>query len=108
MKYFPGNPFEGKAIIPAIKALVDKYAVRPFTVVADAAMISSGNIKELLNHRLKCIVGARLGNLPGDKIEEIDQMLLRKDGHTIRIKTNDGNLICSYSSLCYRKDKYEM
>lgn len=105
---FPGNTFEGKTIIPAIKALVDKYTVRSFTVVADAAMISSGNIKELLNHGLNYIVGARLGNLSGDKIEEIDQMLLRKDGHTIRIKTDNGDLICSYSSLRYRKDKYEM
>jgi Transposase DDE domain len=105
---FPGNTFEGKTIIPAIKALVDKYAVQSFTVVADAAMISSSNIKELLNHKLNYIVGARLGNLSGDMIEQIDQMLPRKEGHTIRIKTDNGDLICSYSSVRYRKDKYEM
>ena len=78
-------------------ALVDKHTVRSLTLVADLAMISYGKIKELLNHRLNYIVEARLGNLSGDKIEEIDQMLLRKDGHTIRIKTDNGDLICSYS-----------
>jgi hypothetical protein len=35
-------------------------------------------------------------------------MLIRKDGENIRIATDNGFLICSFSSLRYRKDKYEM
>jgi transposase len=76
--------------------------------VADAAMISASNIKELINHKLNYIVGARLGNLSSALIDQIDRMLLREDGHTIRLKTDNGDLICSYSSVRYKKDKYEM
>jgi transposase len=105
---FSGNTFEGKTLIPAINALVGKYSIQSFTVVADAAMISASNIKELRKHKLNYIVGARLGNLSADLIEQINLTLERKDGHTIRIKTDNGDLICSYSTIRYRKDKYEM
>jgi hypothetical protein len=105
---FAGNTFEGKTIVPTIQAFIDKHKVWSFTVVADAAMISSKNIKELVNHQLSYIVGARLGSLSSEMLEQIDMKLVRKDGHSIRIKTDNGDLICSYSSVRYRKDKYEM
>ncbi|MBL0099306.1 MAG: hypothetical protein IPP49_03955 [Saprospiraceae bacterium] len=38
----------------------------------------------------------------------IDQQIVRQDGKSIRIKTDLGYLICSYSSVRYRKDLYEM
>jgi transposase len=53
-------------------------------------------------------VGARLGNLSNKLIDEIDRKLLREEGKNIRIETDKGYLICSFSSTRYRKDKYEM
>jgi transposase len=53
-------------------------------------------------------VGARLGNIPAALIEIIDKNICREDGKSIRLKTDNGYLICSYSSVRYRKDKYEM
>jgi transposase len=44
---FPGNTFEGHTILPVVKAFIQKNNVKQFTVVADAAMISAENIKEL-------------------------------------------------------------
>jgi hypothetical protein len=44
---FSGKTFEGHTIIPSIKALIKKYDVKDFTVVADAAMISAENIELL-------------------------------------------------------------
>lgn len=105
---FPGNTFEGHTIIPAITAFVDKHSVQSLTVVADAAMISTANVQELTKHQLSYIVGARLGNLPNDLIEQINQQLIREDGRTIRLRTDNGYLVCSYSVARYRKDKYEM
>lgn len=49
-----------------------------------------------------------MGNLSGILIDQIDKAISREDGTSIRIKTNNGYLICSYSSVRYRKDKYEM
>lgn len=45
----------------------------------------------------------------GDKlIEQIDKTFPRKDGESIRIKTDNGYLICSFSSTRFRKEQYEM
>ena len=105
---FSGNTFEGHTIVPVIKEFIDKNDVQTFTVVADAAMISTDNIKAFKQDGISYIVGARLGNLSSGLIAEIDRNLLRKDGKTIRINTDNGFLICSFSSLRYKKDKFEM
>ena len=105
---FAGNTFEGHTIIPVIKGFIEKNDVRNFTVVADAAMISSENIQQLVRNNINYIVGARLGNISTALLDKIDKNISREDGKSIRIQTENGYLICSYSSVRYRKDKYEM
>ena len=105
---FAGNTFEGHTIIPVIKNFIKKNPVKEFTVVADAAMISSENIGQLLQNQINYIVGARLGNISPRLLDTIDRKLVREDGKSIRIETENGDLVCSYSSVRYRKDLYEM
>jgi len=105
---YPGNTFEGHTMIPMIKSFIERNHVKNFTVVADAAMISAENISELKKENIHYIVGARLGNLSHNTFNLIDSQIKREDGKTIRINTDKGNLICSFSSARYRKDKYEM
>ena len=105
---FSGNTFEGHTIMPVIKKFIDKHAVKDFTVVADAAMISSENIQSFRDDNINYIVGARLGNLSAKLLEELDSSMNRVDGEIVRIKTSNGYLICSFSSTRYRKDRYEM
>jgi len=105
---FSGNTFEGHTIIPVIKNFIERNGVKDFTVVADAAMISSENVQQLTKNNINYIVGARLGNIPTELLEAIDKNICREDGKSIRIKTDIGYLVCSYSSVRYRKDKYEM
>ncbi len=105
---FSGNTFEGHTIIPVIKSFTQRNKVKAFTVVADAAMISAENIKGLTQSGTHYIVGARMGNLSGELLETVDKQIDRQDGKSIRIKTELGYLICSYSSVRYRKDLYEM
>ena len=105
---FSGNTFEGHTIIPVIRSFIDKHKVNCFTVIADAAMISTANVEELQKNNIHYIVGARLGNLSNELISTIDKNLCREDAKNIRVKTDNGHLICSYSSVRYRKDKYEM
>ena len=71
-------------------------------------MISNSNIHELTKNEINFIVGARIRNLSDELIEQINTNIIREDGKSIRIKTGLGYLICSYSTLRYRKDKYEM
>lgn len=105
---FPGNTFEGHTIIPVVKQLVEANKIKEFTVVADAAMISTENVKQFIQNNINYIVGARLGNIPSGLLDNIDKNISREDGKSIRIKTDNGYLICSYSSVRYRKDSYEM
>ena len=105
---FSGNTFEGHTFIPTIKSFIEKNKVKTFTVVADAAMISTENIEQLNQSQIHYIVGARLGNISASLLDQIDNKINRSDGKSIRIKTDNGFLICSYSSVRYRKDKYEM
>lgn len=105
---FPGNVFEGHTILPVVNDFIEKYAIKEFTVVADAAMISITNIHELLKNNINYIVGARLGSLSGDQTKQIDRDLVKEEGKSIRIKTDHGYLVCDYSTARYRKDKYEM
>lgn len=71
-------------------------------------MISAENVLALKESRINYIVGARLGNLSNDLIAKIDKSIIREDNKSIRVKTDNGYLICSYSSVRYRKDTYEM
>jgi hypothetical protein len=105
---FAGNTFEGHTIIPVIKNFINRNNVKDFTVVADAAMISTENVKQLTQNSINYIVGARLGNIAAKTLDIIDKNISREDGKSIRIKTDNGYLICSYSSVRYRKDLYEM
>ncbi len=105
---FTGSTFEGHTLIPIIQKFINRHKVKNFTVVADAAMISDENVKQLIDNELSYIVGARLGNISNDLLSEIDSKLVREDGKTIRVETSKGNLVCGFSSVRYRKDKYEM
>jgi transposase len=105
---FEGNKFEGHTLIPIIKDFKKKHNIDTITVVADAAMISSENIKLLSSASLNYIVGARLANLRLPLIKTVSTKLNRSDGMTVRIKTELGDLICEYSEKRYRKDRREM
>lgn len=105
---FEGNKFEGHTLIPVIKDFKKQHKIDTITVVADAAMISSENIKLLSSVSLKYIVGARLANLSLSLIKTISAKLNCSDGMTVRVKTELGDLICEYSLKRFRKDKREM
>ncbi|WP_160068843.1 IS1634 family transposase [Sphingobacterium bovisgrunnientis] len=105
---FPGNTFEGHTILPVVKAFIQKHSIKQFTIVADAAMISNDNVEELRKAGVNYIVGARLGNIGNELFQRIHSSLVREDGNTIRLQTEKGYLICSFSNTRYRKDKYEM
>jgi transposase len=105
---FSGNTFEGHTIIPVIKDFIKRNGVKEFAVVGAAAMISSENVQQLTQNNINYIVGARLGSIPAALLETIAKTIAREDGKNIRIKTDNGYLICSYSSVRYRNYRYEM
>ncbi|MDV7402998.1 hypothetical protein RZS08_66860, partial [Arthrospira platensis SPKY1] len=98
-----GNTFEGHTLIPVTKSFIKKHKVQNFTIVADAAMISAKNVEALKSEKINYIVGARLGNVSAELLAEIDAKLPRTDQSVIRLKTDNGYLICSFSKKRYNK-----
>lgn len=105
---FAGNTFEGKTMLDVLDNFTKKNGVDKPIVVADAAMLSYENIEELKQRSLSYIVGARLANTSLSIIKEASDKLQNKDGKSIRIKTERGELIIEFSKKRYGKDKYEM
>ena len=70
-------------------------------------MISTENVDDLREAGIHYIVGARLDNLTKALFAQVDDTLERKDGSIIRLKTDIGSLICSFSKKRYNKDKHE-
>lgn len=102
---FSGNTFEGKTIIPIIVGIKERYQIKNFTVVADAGMLSSQNIEEITKAGFTYIVGARLGNMPTEKLKSISESLSKTEGRYYRGALPHGILICDYSQKRANKDK---
>lgn len=94
---FQGNTFEGHTFIPSILNLKRKRNIKNLTIVADAGMISFKNITELQNHGLNYIVGARIGNLKENILQEISNKLHQTESFFSKTETDKGLLICDYS-----------
>ncbi len=105
---FLGNTFEGHTLLPVVEDLIRTHKIEHFTVVADAAMISTENVDDLREAGIHYIVGVRPGNLKKALLAQVDDTLERKDGSIIRIETDRGSLICSFPKKRYNKDKHEM
>jgi hypothetical protein len=63
---FEGNKAETTTIIPVIRAFQDRHGVADMVVVADAGMLSAGNLRELDEAALRFIVGSRAVKAPLD------------------------------------------
>jgi transposase len=105
---FSGNTFEGHTMLPVIKSFIKKHQIKHLSVVADAAMISTANVNALKEAQVNYIVGARLANLSTQLLKEVEEKLTREDGYSIRLNTPNGDIICSFSTKRYKKDKYEL
>ena len=61
-----GNKAETSTIIPIVEAFQAAHGIEELVVVADAGMLSAGNLSALDEARLRFIVGARTTRAPGD------------------------------------------
>ena len=106
---FAGNTFEGNTMLPMVQNFCATRDISSFTIVADAAMISMKNVKELRKKKLSYIVGARLANISPVLINRItDSLKAHVHGTTMRIPTEHGDLIAAFSDSRFRKDKSDM
>lgn len=103
---FEGNKSEGHTLIPVAEAFKKKYQLPSLILVADAGLLSSDNITELIRLNYPFILGARMKN-EADAIKQ--QIVSQKytDGKTITLhKQKNIRLIVNYSKKRAKKDAH--
>ena len=61
-----GNKAETTTMLPIIRQFQERHSIEAMVVVADAGMLSAGNLKDLHEAGLRFIVGSRVTKAPAD------------------------------------------
>lgn len=69
---FPGNTAETTTLIPVLTAFQERHGVADMVVVADAGMLSAGNLNALEDAGFSFIVGSRLVKAPYDLADHFE------------------------------------
>lgn len=64
LQMFAGNTAETKTIIPVLESFRKEYEISSVTVVADAAMLNQGNLKNIVENGFNYIIGSRQHKMP--------------------------------------------
>jgi transposase len=104
---FRGNTFEGHTLLPTLKKIRKQYGFTLPIVVADAALLSKDNLKNLSEAQYQFIIGTRIKN-ERDEIKK--QILIKarvmKDGNSLVIRKKDKTrLVVTYSEKRAKKDQ---
>lgn len=102
---FPGNTFEGKTMLPVLDDFCAKHNVATSTIVADAAMLSESLLGQIAARGMTYIVAARLSSASDQIVDQVCKRLVKEDGRTVRVKSPHGDMVCSFSTKRYKKDK---
>ena len=111
-KLFPGNTSEGKTLISHLEDVQKRFALKKTTLIADRAMFTEFNLKEMEKKGIQYIVACKLRTLSREKKERIlsdddfKASMVEKDLSWIKeYQHNERRLIVSYSSARASKDK---
>lgn len=69
---FPGNKAETTTILPVLETFQERHGITDMVVVADAGMLSAGNLQAIEDAGFLFIVGSRLAKAPYDLQEHFD------------------------------------
>ena len=103
---FEGNTFEGHTLMPVLKRIQSTYGFDKPVVVADAALLSAENLKNLSQEGYSFIIGARIKNeSEKTKAEILKRAQSMMDGDSFILEKEDKTrLVVTYSAKRARKD----
>lgn len=102
---FEGNTAETKTILPVINDFCHKHKILQITIVADAAMLSAGNLKALEDAGHKYIVGSRLTKIPYDIVDYQSNHTHLTDGQIFETTFKNHRIIYQYKEERARLDR---
>ena len=91
--------------MPILHKFKEKYQFEKITVVADAGLLSAGNVQQLIEHGYDFILGARIKN-EKQSIKDAILRLKLTNGQSKTIKKDDLRMIVTYSDDRAKKDAY--
>ncbi len=103
---FEGNICEGHILIPTIEKISKKFNLSKPIVVADAGLLSSNNIKTLLENDYQFILGARIKNESETIKTKIFESNLKNNEFVVIEKYEEVRLIIAYSDKRAKKDEH--
>jgi len=104
---FEGDTFEGHTILPVLKDLCARHQIKTLTVVADAGMLSTKNVEQIMESGFSYIVGARLGKTSLPKATQLHGFFHYSPDHENYFieRSSYGTFVADYSSKRAKKDK---
>lgn len=103
---FEGSIHEGHTLIPVLQHFEAKFSLSKPVVIADAGLLSKGNLAELQAHGYKYILGARIKNESMAIRRQILHMQLSNAEHAVIKKDKGLRLIIHYSDKRATQDAY--
>lgn len=111
---FTGNTAGTTTLIPVLASFQDRHKVDDIVVVADAGMLSAGNLNALEDASFSFIVGSRISKAPYDLVEHFTLGTALHDGETLESKRMMGvganarerRVVYQYSTKRDRRDNH--
>lgn len=97
LQSFAGNVAETKTILPVLTAFCTEHAIKHITVVADAGMLSQGNLTAIAAAGHRYIVGSRLYKIPYD-IAAYQKTQPLSDGQIVESQASGHRIIYQYKA----------
>ena len=101
-----GNKFEGHTMLPIIDSFKTKYNLKKLVVIADSGLLSTSNVKELIEKGYEFILGARIKNESAYIKKKILSLNLSDKTSAIIRKPDGLRLVIGYTEKRASKDRY--
>lgn len=102
---FEGNTYEGYTLIPILENIQKKFLIGKPIVIADAGLLSNANIKALIAHGYRFVLGGKIRSESKETKDAIQALEITEDNP--REVDKDGyRLIVSFSEKRLKKDAH--
>ncbi|SMD45705.1 Transposase [Aquiflexum balticum DSM 16537] len=102
---FEGSTYEGYTLIPVLENIQKKFSIGKPIVIADAGLLSGANIKALISHGYKFVLGGKIRNESKEIKDSIQELEITEDNPG-EVKKDGYRLVVSFSEKRLKKDAH--
>ncbi|WP_194977184.1 IS1634 family transposase [Aquiflexum lacus] len=102
---FEGSTYEGYTLIPVLENIQKKFSIGKPIVIADAGLLSSANIRALISHGYRFVLGGKIRNESKEIKDAIRELEITEDNPR-EVKKDGYRLVVSFSEKRLKKDAH--